>query len=161
FSYEDGEIVLNEQSSDIEITLPPTLNKYFGLPLFAQFKSNTRYPARKEIVQEEDEDEFEDEVIKPPFPKPPPGQAQRLLVFSNLVENQLFDDRCVPLLKELKLSHDYNQEVEHDFNPVTYLPLHGEEQNQITLDFFDESLSPADFGETTIGATLHFRPKPL
>ncbi|CAG7817122.1 unnamed protein product, partial [Allacma fusca] len=61
FSYDDGEIILNEIPIDVSIQLPADLRNYFGLPSDAEFKANTRFPARKMIVEQEEEIEWEEE----------------------------------------------------------------------------------------------------
>ncbi|CAG7697362.1 unnamed protein product [Allacma fusca] len=120
---------MSEISNDVEVSLSIPLCDYFRIHRKHVFKSGSRYEAKRELVEEQEEDEYEKEEIRPPVSKPAPGQANRLLVLSNLIENQTYEDRCIPLLKELKLNHDYNSECEHDFFTVLYLPLHGEEQN--------------------------------
>ncbi|CAG7785992.1 unnamed protein product [Allacma fusca] len=154
-----GDIVKSEVSNGVEVILSILLCDYFGISRSQVFKSGSRYAAKRELVAEQEEDNYEKEEIRPPVPKPAPGQANRLLVLSNLIENQTYEERCITLLKELKLIHDYNSECEHEFLPVLYLPLHGEEQNQIRVDFTDESLNPIKFGGTTTQKILHIRPK--
>ncbi|CAG7730867.1 unnamed protein product, partial [Allacma fusca] len=70
FSYSNGEISMGELPPDVEIRLPNLLQEYLGLPMDTVFTSYSKFPAKKELVEEQEEIEYED--LKPPEPKPLP-----------------------------------------------------------------------------------------
>ncbi|CAG7733718.1 unnamed protein product [Allacma fusca] len=156
FSYDDGEIILNEIPPDVTIQLPADLRNYFGLPIEAEFKRNSRFPARKMIVEQEEEIEWEEEhegdadIL---------GSKKRFLVLSNIIENQTYEGQKVPILRELNFNEDYNNETEVNFNPVIYLPLRNKQVTEARINFVDENLKPIDFGDAETAVTLHFKPK--
>ncbi|CAG7717754.1 unnamed protein product, partial [Allacma fusca] len=61
---------MGELPPDVEIRLPNLLQEYLGLPMDTVFSSNSKFPAKKELVEEQEEIEYED--LKPPEPKPLP-----------------------------------------------------------------------------------------
>ncbi|CAG7690000.1 unnamed protein product, partial [Allacma fusca] len=95
---------------------------------------------RKELVAEEEHEIFieeeADEIVEISV------KPKRILIASNVVENQFYNNHHVPLLAETNINFTNKAEVEVPFQPVAYVPLNCEHVNQIYVTFIDENLIP-------------------
>ncbi|CAG7733466.1 unnamed protein product, partial [Allacma fusca] len=60
FKIEGGELFVRQLPPHVTIFLPPTLNKFFGIPEKARFQDDTRFTLSSEIVAEEIEENIKD-----------------------------------------------------------------------------------------------------
>ena len=155
FYYIDGYIVLHEGDlpSDIEIELPPLVCKYFGITPGSKFSPGTKYETSADIIEDEEEEEFDDERGK----VEPKGEPKKLLITSNVVKNQLYGNKFVGLLKEAELPQDDKNTTKVEPTNLMYMPTCCSELSYINISFLDEYLRPIKL-QTPTSVTLDFKP---
>ncbi|CAG7825072.1 unnamed protein product [Allacma fusca] len=93
-----------------EMNLPPVVKKYFGFEIASRFESETRMKIRKELVAEEEHEIFleeeADEIVEIA------AKPKRILITSNVVENQFYNNHHVILLAETNINFTNKAEVE-------------------------------------------------
>ena len=157
FQVKDGKMFVTNISDDVILKLPVAVNRYFGLQEDAEFTSSTVYTVREEIIEQErvlEEKQTEGEVVTDTTK--PSGIAENVLILVDLIENQGFLNRLVPVLQQTvwDLKGDHVAEK----RPVVYLPLCCEDVTFVRVTLVDEFLQQINLPANYITRLqLHFK----
>jgi len=139
--------------ADIEIELPTLVCKYFGIPPGSKFNPGSKYATSAEIVEDEEQIEFEDERGRVEPTAPP----KKLLITSNVARDIMYGSKFVGLLREVELPLDSKNTTKVEPNNLMYVPTCCSELNFINIRFLDEYLRPIKL-QTPTSVTLEFKP---
>jgi hypothetical protein len=137
FVIANGDIYIQSVITEkMSVKLPKAVNKYLGIDENQEFFCNTKVKVGSDIQEQEEEKEIEEEEIEDKVPAD--AKPTKLLILSDIVQNQLYGHHVLPILQDVDLSKDYKNETRIDFNPVIYLPLSRQHLRQIHINLVDE-----------------------
>ena len=86
--------------------------------------------------------------------------SKRMLVLTNIADNQPYHGQMLPYLREITLnSKTNNSETTATFHTVLYLPLSSEHLSFVRIKLVDEFGRQLDFGNSETSVLLHFKPR--
>ena len=160
FTVDETYLTVSEIETTTTIQLPQAVNTYFGFEKGTYFTNGTRMALKQEIVDEEEEEEYNDEKTAEGEILPE-DVGSHVYVITNVTENQLSGSRPLPAIRMLSLPEE-NKRYSETFSPVIYQPLNCADVSTLRVRFTDQYGRQIKFQEgTETVAQLHFRPKYL
>jgi len=151
FKVQDGKLYAENLEDGVE--LPQAVIKFFEIPEETVITAEEKVDVGETIVEEEREKEIktEEQPIQTTH-----YVSQRILILSDVVENQMYGMQMLPTLGQLPYSDKKN--VFETFKSVLYVPLSSEHVYYIRVQLVDEFTAQlSNIKDTQL--TLHFKPR--
>ena len=145
----------NIRNPHAKILFSNFMNQYLGLsPNQYLFGSGShRLPSRAFLTEEE-------EPITPLIGEEPTYiPSDKLLVCTNLIDNQYFGGKSLPILCVLDRIKDKTGEIHHHQDPILYQPIKSDNFSTIRISLLTDSEEYVSFSKYPTTAVLVFRPK--
>jgi hypothetical protein len=162
FDLTGGTLNLRTFPEDVSIKLPKLLCEYFSINKDTIFNNGSSVQVSETIVEEEKKVEDEENIIaegETEILPPPTVEGKRILVICDCVDNQYYNQKAFPMLRDMDMRSEYINEISEDFSPIVYVGLKSEHIYQIRITLLDEFGRQLDFGENQTLVKLHFKPK--
>ena len=164
FKTANSQIFVEGMSPLTEIRLPDSVEDFLGLDRKTAFLQNKTFNIRNpDLLAEEEEPETPIEAVReaqvPPISSDV-SRPKRVLVLADVVDNQYYANRYIPLLRDIPYGvpmNRSNSEVIYDAESVIYLPLNRSDIGSIRVWFLDETFKEIEFGKTETLVTLHMK----
>ena len=157
FVVQDGQIMMICEDY-VQVKLPSGVCRYFGIPEEHYFNVAAPMPVNEAIQMAE---LILIELQQPHMAEskvPVDRNARELLVLIDIIENQAYGNRMVPVLDQI--SWDYKSAIKAARDPVVYMPLNCDVLSNVRVTLTNEILQILPFLRSHQAVLkLHFRPR--